>query len=141
MYTVYGSVAVLCCRAVIVKIPNKFINDEYADMHFVCSFCNENGWAVTVKWRQRYPLRRIPHRKTFENVHRTFNGTGSFPRASAGRERRRGDDVLAAVQRSLSASTRRLSRRTGVADTGYGEFCTVVVSIRITSKEYNTSYR
>jgi hypothetical protein len=79
-----------------------------------------NGRAAVLEYRQRYPLRRNPHRKTFENVHRTLRETGSFPRANAEREQRRReeDGVVAAVQQIPSSSIRRISRTTGVAHTG-----------------------
>jgi hypothetical protein len=54
---------------------------------------------VFVEYRQQYPLCRIPHHETFENVHRTLKETGSFPQASAEYEQRRHDedDDMAAV--------------------------------------------
>jgi hypothetical protein len=52
-------------------------------MKFVYSFCNGNGRAAVVEYQQWYPLRIIPHKKTFGNVHRTLRETGSFPRANA----------------------------------------------------------
>jgi hypothetical protein len=55
-------------------------------MNFVYGFCNGNGRAAVVEYRLRYPLRRVPHRKTFENVHRTLRDIGSFPRVNAERE-------------------------------------------------------
>jgi hypothetical protein len=60
-------------------MPNTFTNEEYADMHFVYSFCNGNGRAAVVEYWSRYPLCRIPHQKTFENIHRTLRETDSFP--------------------------------------------------------------
>jgi hypothetical protein len=60
---------------VIVKMPNIFTNEEYADMHFVYGFCNGNGRAAAVEYQQC----RIRQCKAFENVHGTLRETGSFP--------------------------------------------------------------
>jgi hypothetical protein len=110
-------VAVLCCSALVIKMANTFTNEEHADIHLVYGFCNRNGRATVEEYRQ-YPLRKLPHRDTIENIHRTLLETGSFPRANAECEqRRRGEDVLAARQRSPSTNICRMSRVTGVAET------------------------
>lgn len=64
-------------------MPNTFRNEEYADMHFANSFCNESGRVLL--WNTD----RYPHRKTFETVHRILRVTGSFPRENADREQQR----------------------------------------------------
>jgi hypothetical protein len=68
----------LCCVAVIVKMPNIFKNKEYANMHFIYGFYNGKGTAVVVEYQQLSP-RRIPHGKIFDNIHRTLREIGSFP--------------------------------------------------------------
>jgi hypothetical protein len=72
-----------------------------------------------VECRQRYTLRRIPHRKIFENVHRTLREIGAFPRANAERQQRRhgNDHGLAAVLQSPSTTMSGISNTTGVAQT------------------------
>jgi hypothetical protein len=79
-------VTVLCCSAVVVKMPNMFTNKERADMHFVHGFCNGNGMAAVTEYD--YLLRRSPHCKTFENLHRTLRENAFFLRTNE-------DDVLA----------------------------------------------
>jgi hypothetical protein len=61
---------------------------------------------------------RIPHRKTFENVHRTLREPGAFPRASAEcQQRRNGDNDLAAVKQSPNKTIRKISNTTAVTYT------------------------
>jgi hypothetical protein len=55
-------VDVLCCSVVVLKMPNMFTNEEYADMHFVYGFYNGNG-AAMVEYRQCYPLCSIRQSK------------------------------------------------------------------------------
>jgi hypothetical protein len=85
---------------VIIKIPNTFTNEGHTDMHFMYNFYNGNGRAAVVEYQQRYPLCRIPHCKTFENVRTALRETTSFPQVNAEREQRQHgeDSVLAAVQ-------------------------------------------
>jgi hypothetical protein len=65
-------------------------------------------------YRERYPTRRLPDRKTFEGLHRRLcahestarpPGTGGRPRSTAPDEE---EDVLNAVDQSPGVSTRRL---------------------------------
>jgi hypothetical protein len=102
----------LCCvvlQCSLVKMSNTLTNEEYADMNLVYW----NSGAAVVDY---------PPRKTLENLHRTLKDTGSFPRENAGREQRRGDVVLVAVQRSSTTSMRRILRTTGVARTRVWRF-------------------
>lgn len=55
-----------------------FTNEEYADMHFIFGFCDGNASAAREEYGRRYPGRRLPHRNTFEGVHRRLRETGSF---------------------------------------------------------------
>jgi hypothetical protein len=66
---------------VVVRMPDTFTNEEYADMHFVCGVCNGSGKALW--WNtDNIPLCKISHHKTFENMHRTLRVIGSFPQAN-----------------------------------------------------------
>jgi hypothetical protein len=56
---------------------------KYADMHFIYDFCKGSRRAAVVEHRQRCHLRKIPHRKLLEILHRTLNKTASFRRADA----------------------------------------------------------
>jgi hypothetical protein len=58
-------------------MPNTFKNNEYANMHFIYGFCNVKGRAVVVEYQQQ-ALCRIPHGKTFDNIHRILKETSSF---------------------------------------------------------------
>jgi len=87
------------------------------------------------------PHRSVPHCTTYETVRRTVKETGSFPQANAvrGQLRRRGVDVLAAVQGTyVQAET---PVRLVYRGYRYGEFCTMMVHARITVKEYNAFYQ
>ena len=46
----------------------KFINDVYADIQFVCEFCDRNARATVVEFRRRSPIRRHPRREVFNEL-------------------------------------------------------------------------
>ena len=46
----------------------KFTYDVYADIQFVCEFCDGNARAAVVEYRRRSPIRRHPRREGFNNV-------------------------------------------------------------------------
>ena len=80
-------------------------------MHFVQSFCKGNRRAAAMKYRQIYPLRRIPNQKAFKNVHKTQWDTCSFTRGNFEQKRCWEGDFLAAVQISSSTHALRDSDR------------------------------
>jgi hypothetical protein len=94
-------------------------NAEYADIHFVCGFCDGNAAAAAREYLLRYRDRRHPERRVFEALHRRLKETGSFnPRTHIGRGRRNVQDdevVLDAVNDNPSSSTRRIESQTGLS--------------------------
>lgn len=103
LYTLWDTVAMMYCTAVMVKMPNLFTNEQHADIHFTYGLCNQNDRAVVVEYRQWYPLCKTQHHKIFGNAHRTLRETSYFPQATAEHEQWHGEnDVLAVVQRSAS---------------------------------------
>jgi hypothetical protein len=73
------AVAVVLCNGV-VKMPNTFTNEEYADIHFA------NDSAMKMVGMLLWNTERHPHRKPFKTMHRNLRETGSFPRKNADRE-------------------------------------------------------
>jgi hypothetical protein len=94
-----------------------YTNAEYADIHFVYGFCDDNASAAAREYQLRYPDWTHPERRVFEAVHHRLKETGSFKsRAHVGRGRRNVQDdevVLDAVNDNLSSSTRRIASQTG----------------------------
>lgn len=60
---------------------DRFTNQELGDMHFVYGLCNGSSLAAAREYRRRFPLRRIPDRQVFVNIHRNLCENGSFRRA------------------------------------------------------------
>lgn len=58
--------------AVIVKMPNMFTNEDYADIHFTYGFCNRNGRAAVVN-----------SSNDIHYAHRTLRETGYISQATA----------------------------------------------------------
>ena len=92
-------------------------HEEYADVHFVYGFCNDDTTDAFEDFRQRYPRRRIPDRHGFTRVHRYQGGKGSFPsvnrRAKNEVQRRveENENVIDMLQRSPRSNTRWISGR------------------------------
>src|ERR1044072_8536540 len=103
---------------------NVFTFSEQTDMFLTYGEVYRNGLAAVRRYREKYPNRRIPNRKTFEAIERRLreNGTLNPLRVNAGQQRIRRtanveEEVLDAVQLSPSTSTRRLSLRFDVSST------------------------
>lgn len=112
------TLSVLCCSA------------SYAHMHFVCGLFSANGRAAVVEFWQWYPLHAILRCKAFESVEKTLRETGSSPRANAEREQQ------CAQKKMFWQQCREVQQRHRRA-----ELCAIMVSMHMTSKECNTSYR
>ncbi|KAG8333119.1 DNA repair protein rad51d [Homalodisca vitripennis] len=63
--------------------------EEYTDMILIYGKVNKNGLAAVQEYRDTFPHRRTPDRKTFEAVERRLRETGSFKpkRIDTGRQR------------------------------------------------------
>lgn len=95
--------------------------EEYADMHFVYGECGGNAVDAVVRYAERFPGRRLPHRETFIAVAQRLRETGSvLPRArEVGRPRQVRnlveEQVLHCVEENPSLSTREIARTVGVS--------------------------
>jgi hypothetical protein len=66
----------------VVEMCNRFTHEEYANVHFAYGFCNVDGRAALVGYKQQYPPHRIPHCKRMR-LHRTLRETGSLLHVNA----------------------------------------------------------
>ncbi|KAG8323835.1 hypothetical protein J6590_106260 [Homalodisca vitripennis] len=90
--------------------------EEYTDMILIYGKVNKNGLAAVQEYRDTFPHRRTPDRKTFAAVERRLRETGSFKpkRIDTGRQRsarnyNNEQAIINAVELSPTTSTRRLS--------------------------------
>ena len=108
---------------VLRKMPHIFTNTEYADMMCVYVFCDGSATAAVEEYRRRLPMRRFPDRRVFYKVFNTLRECGRLPSDHVSSEQARKqnmeeqENILVMVQRSPTASTRRLSARIGVSRT------------------------
>ncbi|KAG8257227.1 hypothetical protein J6590_053875 [Homalodisca vitripennis] len=91
--------------------------EEYTDMILIYGKVNKNGLAAVQEYRDTFPHRRTPDRKTFAAVERRLRETGSFKpkRIDTGRQRsarnyNNEQAIINAVELSPTTSTRRLSQ-------------------------------
>ena len=95
-------------------------HEEYADVHFVYGFCNDDATDALEEYRQRYPRCRIPDRHGFTLVHQYLGGKGSFPsvyrraKPQIQQSVEEKGNVIGMLQRSPRSSTRRISARLSV---------------------------
>jgi len=94
-----------------------FLNEEYADMHFIYVFCEGNEYQAAEAYKRRYPKRRGPGRRVFSRVHRCLRETGSFPKHTAERQStlNKQDEEMDIVERSPLTSVRRISNAVGIS--------------------------
>lgn len=98
-------------------MPYRFSSEEYADMHFVYGYCNGSARQAVIEYRHRFPNRRIPHYRTFLEVHRQFRECGLrdylFDRG-VNLPADLDQQVLDTVVRDPTISVRRISSQLGV---------------------------
>jgi hypothetical protein len=88
-----------------------YTNEEHASMHYKYGLEDGNALEVRRLYRERYPMRILPDRKTFEGIHRRLCKHRSFARPPDTRGWPRNttpeeeEDVLNAVDQSLGVST------------------------------------
>jgi len=65
LYTVLSSGCAVLQYGRVVKMPNKFTDEQqvYVDIYSIYGFCNGNGRAAVMERRQRRPLRWISRGK------------------------------------------------------------------------------
>lgn len=99
------------------KMPYRFSNEEYADMHFIYGYCNGSARQAVTEYRHRFPNRRVPHYRTFMEVHRQFRECGLRGYLFDRRVNLPADldeQVLDAVTADPTISVRRISRQFGI---------------------------
>jgi len=95
-------------------MPFTFSVAEYADMNYVCGFCDGNSVHAVAEYQRRFPNRRIPTRSVFTRVYQTLQDTGTLPgvRISAERDVNEGVDegegIVGMIQSSPRASSEEL---------------------------------
>ena len=65
--------------SVTFTMPFTFLFEEYADMIYVCRFCDGNSVLAVAEYQHRFPNRRIPNRRVFTGVYQTLRDTGRLP--------------------------------------------------------------
>lgn len=99
-------------------MPNTYTPREYAEMFFIYGLCDGNARQAARTYRERYPNRdRYPDHRIFLRVNNAYL-EGRIPGVGNPEGRPRTVDerqILAEVEEDPSTSTRRISRRTGVA--------------------------
>ena len=62
--------------SVTFTMPFTFLFEEYADMIYVCMFCDGNSVLAVAEYQQRFPNCRIPNRRVFTGVYQALRDTG-----------------------------------------------------------------
>jgi hypothetical protein len=65
----------------VVKIPDNFANEEYAEMYFECGLCSGNGKAALVEYRNVKRIAEL-HIAKHQQVHGILRETCFFPRSN-----------------------------------------------------------
>ncbi|GFT49320.1 uncharacterized protein TNCV_4583021 [Trichonephila clavipes] len=99
-----------------------FTNAELADMHLMVGAAQGNGAAAERMYRERFPGRKHPDRRTFERIHRELRTSGTFYASrrgtGIGRYRRTPSleqRILNTVDNNPSTSLRAVGRALGVS--------------------------
>lgn len=107
-------------KIVIWSKMNRYSTEELADIHFIYGYCNGNGRQAAREYATRYPNRRAPDHRLFQNVHRNLRERGQFnPRMDrAGNVSHHVDvdnNILDSVTQNPTTSTRRVGLQLGVS--------------------------
>ncbi|KAJ8915386.1 hypothetical protein NQ315_008273 [Exocentrus adspersus] len=92
-----------------------FTFGEYADMHLMYGLASCNALEARRLYKERFPDRRLPERKTFERVDQRLRETGTVAKAkrNCGNQINRGEvpeeDILNAIEVDPSISVRKLA--------------------------------
>lgn len=96
-------------------MPAVFTHTEYADIVFIYGYCNGSALAAVAEYRRRFPNRRIPTKDVFVHTFNSLRERGMVPSANIVSERANRQpaneevNILEAVERSPTTSTRRIS--------------------------------
>ncbi|GFS98588.1 uncharacterized protein TNCV_2987201 [Trichonephila clavipes] len=101
---------------------DRFTNAELADIHLMYGAAQGNGAAAERMYRERFPGRKHPDRRTFERIHRELRTSGTFYASRCGtgivRYRRTPSleqRILNTVDNNPSTSSRAVGRALGVS--------------------------
>lgn len=100
-----------------------YSNQELAEIHFMYGKADGNAALARRLYQERYPQRQCPDRKTFVRLHSRLCEYGTFTAPGLGRGRPRSttpevqEEILEAVDRTPSISTRRLALQVNVPHT------------------------
>jgi hypothetical protein len=64
----------VCCEVIM------YANEELVSMHYMYGLADGNALEARRFYREPYPTRRLPDRKTFEGIHGRLCEHGSFAR-------------------------------------------------------------
>ena len=102
-------------------MPHIFTNAEYADMMYVCGFCDGSATAAVLEYHRWFPMDRIPGRSVFYKVFDTLCECSTLPSAHVSwaykKNMEEQENILDMVQLSPTIITQRLSARIGVSRT------------------------
>ena len=68
-------------------MPHIFTNAEYADMMYVCGFCDGSATAAVEEYHRRFLMERIPDLSVFYKVFDTLRECSTLPSAHVSSER------------------------------------------------------
>lgn len=98
-------------------MPKIYSNDEYKDILQIYIESEFNSRKSERMYRERYPLRRAPHFKVFQDTYQRFSETGSSNmKIILAREinNNHTEQVMNMVTNDPTISTRRIAARTGI---------------------------
>ncbi|XP_049789833.1 uncharacterized protein LOC126195317 [Schistocerca nitens] len=105
-------------------MERRFTIAELCDMHLIYGEAKGVARAAVRIYRERFPRRRLPARKTFAAVHQRLRDTGSLLPRAEGRGPQRADRTLEAEERILdriqkdpSQSTRSIAHHVCISHT------------------------
>ncbi|KAJ4452008.1 hypothetical protein ANN_03521 [Periplaneta americana] len=116
-----GEGYIQCCVG--VRLCDMYSNQELAEIRFMYGKADGNAAVARRLYQERYPQRQCPDRKTFVRLHYSLCVYGKFNSPGLGRGRPRSttrevqEEILEAVNMTLSISTRRVALQVNVPHT------------------------
>ncbi|KAJ4434760.1 hypothetical protein ANN_23329 [Periplaneta americana] len=116
-----GEGYIQCCVG--VRLYDMYSNQELAEIHFMYGKADGNAALARRLYKERYPQRQCPDRKTFVRLHSRLCEYGKFNSTGLGRGRPRStapevqEEILEAVNMTPPINTRRVALRVNVPHT------------------------
>lgn len=105
-----------------MSYTNLYTLNELADIHLVYGECHGNSCASVRRYAEKFPGRRIPHRRTFDAVDRRFREKGTFLEHTIEHGRPRNvstpeveEEILEIIHENPDTSIRRVSLQIDVS--------------------------